>query len=437
MKTLVSSLLCIVIIAVIGLGWLAGEIYFRYEMSNANNDSQVQSIDAYREMGLNLSNTLDHSTNPSIFIKNWNLHNEIELKIQELDSFSIPPELKTNFLSGVPLTLESENNISIQFFMANSNRVLSIDFPLAEQKNRLSNIRIVFTIAFYIGIAVLLLIWIYPLVRDLIKLNNSAREFGNGNLAARTASHQFTYIAKIEKEFNRMAERIETLVNDNKLLSRAVSHNLKTPLARLRMGIETIEECQDSTLREKYHKRLENDLCEMESLIDTLLQFAKLEVSSVLPETTTLDLNKFISSLIQGSNDEHTQTEFRPTSDQAKIKSDSNFLAIAVNNLLDNARQYANKKVVVRTILEKNDNGYEAISLVIEDDGVGIPENERDNVIKPFWRGENSNANRGHGMGLAIVSRIATWFNATLTIATSKELGGASMKLNFAQTNRQ
>ena len=71
------------------------------------------------------------------------------------------------------------------------------------------------------------------------------------------------------------------------------------------------------------------------------------------------------------------------------------------------------------------------MTITIEDDGDGIPIDERDQVIKPFWRGSNSAETKGHGMGLAIVARIAEWLGAKLEITESKQLGGAAISLRF------
>jgi len=99
-----------------------------------------------------------------------------------------------------------------------------------------------------------------------------------------------------------------------------------------------------------------------------------------------------------------------------------------VNNLLGNALQYAGNKIKLR--ITKNDT---KLQFIISDDGPGIPQDKRSELLKPFMRGEQAHEKPGYGMGLAIVSRIAQLHDATLVITDSIELGGAEFCLTFNQ----
>ena len=89
------------------------------------------------------------------------------------------------------------------------------------------------------------------MVRRLLILSNVAKAFGEGDLNQRVKKGSVSYISDLENEFNHMANRIQTLVEDNKLLGNAVSHDLRTPLARLRFGIDALAETSDESVREK------------------------------------------------------------------------------------------------------------------------------------------------------------------------------------------
>ncbi len=222
-----------------------------------------------------------------------------------------------------------------------------------------------------------------------------------------------------------MADRIETLLDDNKLLSRAVSHNLKTPLARLRFGLDTLEETEDPALREKYSQRIGKDLSEMESLVETLLQYARLEESRVQLQRERLDLGQFVTRLFEDSAASGVVVRLDIAAVDTHIDSDPNYLAILLNNLMDNALKHARSTVMVTLTVSGN-----SLNMTIEDDGAGIAAEDRIEVLKPFWRGKQESVG-GHGMGLAIVARIAVWFDLELRIAESVELGGAAIHLGF------
>jgi len=102
---------------------------------------------------------------------------------------------------------------------------------------------------------------------------------------------------------------------------------------------------------------------------------------------------------------------------------------MALINILSNAIQYAKSIVEISVSLQKLETKKIAASICIEDDGIGISKDDHAHVTKPFWRGRNDSGIKGHGMGLAIVARIAQWLKIGLTIERSESLGGASIIL--------
>jgi len=292
----------------------------------------------------------------------------------------VPEALLESFNRGQALVLESESGIGVHYALPETEQVFTIALPGPEER-RTTKLELILTLCFYGGITTIIIIWIWPLIHHLLQLRDTAVKFGRGDLNARVKPQRFSYIADIEQEFDRMAERIQSLVQDNKLLSSAVSHDLKTPLARLRFGLDALSETQDAEKRERYADRVNNDLEAMENLIDTLLQY---------------------------------------------IQADKRYLSMLINNLLSNALRYTHSRVKV-SLIEENKN----YLLSFEDNGKGIPKAERENVTKPFWRGDQGRATKGHGMGLAIVDRIAEWHQAKLEIDESESLGGAKISLRF------
>jgi signal transduction histidine kinase len=423
MRNLTLSLILVVVTAVIGLGWLITEISYRNSIGEGELSAEFA---AYQQFGKELAAVLDDTVDKESFVARWQAQTVFAIRLQERATLPVPEELRAEFAQSGTLILESDDNISMFFLLPESSQVLSLVVPEISASEARSTTSLVLTLAFYACVIAILLLWLYPLLRRLMGLSRMARDFGQGNLTSRIKPSRLSYIGDIELEVNRMADRIQTLVNDNKLLSRAVSHNLKTPLARLRFGIDTLEETTDCEARRKYSERINKDLLEMESLVETLLQYAKLDESNVQLHNQKIALNTFVKQLFADIEHPTVRILYHLADADTTIEADPNYLAMQLNNLMDNALKYARGFVSVTVTA-----GFRKVTFIIEDDGEGIPVSERDDVVKPFWRGKHSLEMKGHGMGLAIVARIAEWFGARLFIGKSAVHGGAAIQLCF------
>ena len=422
MKKLILSLVIVIVVALIGLGWLVSRLYFQLEHRGT---AQSNELFAYELLGRSIAATLDSSEEPQDFLQRWPGDNDIQLSLQARSGFPIPAELTQEFFNGKPLILRSNNKFSLHFYMPTADQVLSLEFSQALVPGQSTSINLLLTILFYLGVVAAVLIWIFPLIRRLIKLQQMTQAFGVGDVSSRIEVSAMSYVADIEREFNRMADRIENLIADNKLLSRAVSHNLKTPLSRLRFGIDAIEETDDDEARQKYFRRINNDLEAMNQLIEILLQYARLDEANVKPDKQKLELNKLLQALIDDIGDQ--SITYRPACMAVHVATDANYLAILFNNLISNAIKYCNSTVDISLTAAEN-----TVAITVEDDGDGISLSERDKVLKPFYRGSNNAEKSGHGMGLAIAARIAEWLGAELQISKSVRLGGCSATVLFS-----
>ena len=152
----------------------------------------------------------------------------------------MPPALERTLAAGEPLALDSESGVTLYVALPERGAVIAISPPRAERGA--VRLRIALTALFYGGVILLILAWLLPLARRLRALSIAAAAFGTGALERRVSTDRHSQLHGIESEFNRMASRIETLLEDNRLLGNAVSHDLRTPLARLRLGIEVLAE---------------------------------------------------------------------------------------------------------------------------------------------------------------------------------------------------
>jgi len=424
MKKLTLSLLLVILVAVIGIGGALDNLFSQYQTQSINKSDELFP---YRQLGKSLALTLDKQQKPQQLIFNWQQQAELSVSLVSLDKFFLPEPLQQSFYGGEPLVLETENNLSMHFILPKQQKVLTFILPGIVKKSSNSLLQLLLTSTFYIGLLLVVLIWLYPLIRQLRKLKLTAKAFGEGQLEQRIETHSTSYITDIEIEFNRMALRIQTLISDNKLLSDAVSHDLRTPLARLRFGIEVLQETDNPKTRDKYQRHLSRDISEMERLVNVLLNYARIEQSMIAVEKQSIDLNELVSQCVQAITDSDKVINWHANG-AAIVKGDMNYLSMLINNLLSNAQQYADKEI--NLTIEKSGS---KLSFIMRDDGPGIPEEKRDELLKPFMRGDQSHEKQGYGMGLAIVSRIAQLHDATFTITDSVELGGAEFCLCFNQ----
>ena len=271
-------------------------------------------------------------------------------------------------------------------------------------------------------------LWMRPLWRQLQHLDQVARQLGNGNLEARATLPDSSPVHDLGNTFNGMAGNIQQLMQSKRELVDAVSHELRTPIARLRYRIAL----QQSTQPENSAlAAMEGDIGVIDNMIEGLLLHSRLDHSKIEVQPVDIDVLPWLQQVL---------SEHRPDTGQLtlqlhnhtglpnpQLSCDSFYLKRALSNLLRNASRYARHTIDIS--LGWNDN---IASLIVDDDGPGIPEQERDNVFQPFVRLDTSRDRRtgGYGLGLAIVSRIMQWHNGEVKLSQSPQ-GGARFELRW------
>ena len=421
MRRLTLSLLLVVVSAILGLGWGIDQWY-----NNRYVAQESAEIGHYRQLGKQLVSLINITGASESLLSSWAEQSHTSVQLTGYDDFPLPRNLKVSFEQGEPLLLDSENNISLHYFLPEQRAVLSLTFSVINKNT--SQLSVFLTLLFYFGVIFIVLLWLFPLLKRLTLLRRSAQAFGVGDLSVRIPRSTVSYIADIEQDFNRMAQQIENLISDNKLLSRGLSHDLRTPLARLRFGLDVLEEANLSEQQEKTLAHLNRDLEAMESLVEALLSYARLEQGKIDLQLKPLDLMALVMKL----NSEFYLDEivlrldsFKPT---LMILADAQYISMLIHNLIQNALNHSRGRVVV-SLTAQNDR----IGLIVEDNGVGIPVEEREHVLKPFYRANTSAHTQGHGIGLAIVDRVVQWHKAELVLGASESLGGLKIAVYFSE----
>ena len=419
MQRLTLSLLLVVLTAVVGLGW-GIDRWYNAQFAGVEDPT----LGAYKNLGREMAQLLDTDVQNTSWLASSGLRPQLTAYID----FPLPEDVKNNFEAGAPLLLESGDQLTLHFYLARQQQVLSFALPDELHHEGNNALRWLLTLLFYGGVIAMVLIWLYPLLRRLALLRRTAQAFGAGDLQVRIAADKHSYIKTIEQDFNRMAQRIEQLIADNKLLSRGLSHDLRTPLARLRFGLDVLEEADLTPAQQQNLAHLNRDLMAMESLVEALLNYARLEQATIAFAPRPIQLALFATQLCDDFYRGQVELFIASSMQDAHVKADPEYLAMLVHNLVQNALRYGSGRVQISVQLMGGQ-----LQLQVEDNGPGIPLAERNKVLKPFYRSEGSHhQGRGHGLGLAIVERIAQWHGAGLVLTDSASLGGLKVIIVFA-----
>ena len=264
-----------------------------------------------------------------------------------------------------------------------------------------------------------------PMQRKLHAVNYALRKMKTGDMSIRLPVESTDEVGSLASSYNSMSDHIQRLIESQRELMRAVSHELRTPVARIRFGMEMLADEDDYEYRQQQVEQIDKDIEALNTLIDEIMTYAKLEQG-----TPSLDFEQIV--LFEVLDQVLIETEALKTGKTLELQApplnlevdaERRYLHRVVQNLVGNAVRYCDHHVLISGGL--NDEGMAYIC--VEDDGPGIPEEERSRIFEAFSRLDNSRtrASGGYGLGLSIVSRIAYWFGGSVAIDDSPELGGA------------
>ena len=273
--------------------------------------------------------------------------------------------------------------------------------------------------------------WVRPVWRDLEALRQTARDLGDGDFEARSPPARSQLFSSLSDTMNSMAERIQQLLATHRELSCGISHELRTPIARMRFALEMLAETDELEERERLWTMMEGDLDELDHLIDTSLTYARFEREAPEAHFSSVHFSEWLEDEIDAvrllGRDLNITVDTSKLPENISIDLDRKAMPYALRNLLRNAFKYASKQIVVSAELRDK-----LILIHVDDDGIGIPEAERDHVFSAFTRLDRSRdrATGGYGLGLAITRRVLELHGGT-AIADASPLGGARFTLSW------
>lgn len=427
MGRLSLSLIIVVLCGLIGLSWLFDHLFQQYQSEHSH--SIVQQAEPRAEMFEVLAEFANAQPDLEAWLQGWPQTSDYQLSIVDIKRLALPAQLSEQLLQGQVLELATQDHLQMYALLQAHQRFLVLNTPMLNTDTTAEDsTRYWISSLFYSLIIALLLLWMSPLLYRLMKLRQVAKAFGEGELTQRVHVGKGSYIRDLETEFNYMAQRIESLVADVKLLSSAVSHDLRTPLAKIGMGLDTLSEETDPVKRANYQSRIQQHVDEMTELVEALLNYARLDQAQLKLSFQPTNISAMLATICQQQNSDGATITFQTTDDHILIPADPFYLKLAFTNLIENAIRYSNGRIEVSIKIYET-----TLAVSVADNGQGIPEDLKADILKPFIRGKQSNK-QGFGLGLAIVKRIADWHQAELTIGQSDTLGGAELVITLPLT---
>ena len=279
------------------------------------------------------------------------------------------------------------------------------------------------------------------LTGPILRLRSAARELAAGNLGARAGGDmekRRDELGQLVRDFNQMADRIEILLDSERQLIRDISHELRSPLARLNVALGLARQRAGADAA-PHLDRIEREAERLNELIGRLLMLARLEGSAAPPEQEPISLSELVRDVAEDAGFEaesrHCSVQVNAAEDCTTVGS-PDLLRSAVENVVRNAVRYTAEGTQVEINLScVGDNGTRWAAIRVRDHGPGLPEAELSNVFRPFYRLANAREREtgGTGLGLAITERAVRLHGGTIQ-ASNAPGGGLLVEMRLPAT---
>lgn len=334
------------------------------------------------------------------------------------DSLSLPDNLQTLLLQGETLALRHSGDELYYYHLDKDKSHILVLGPVVTPPPKETNTSLIL-LGFYSSLSLVALWLIWPVFRDLHHLQQAAIHFGKSPQKLPMQTHRHSAIYPLAKVFSSVSHQIVDFVQMHKELSRTISHEVRTPLARMRFALEIIRPQIDPN----YAQRLTEDIDDIEQLAANYLSFARLEHKEEALNQDSHALDGFMDKMAQkyAIYQPKLNIVFHHQGQQAHF--DPVTMTIAVQNLIQNAMRFASSEIHVSFQQQAGQNRF-----CVEDDGPGF-EGKGKKLMTAFERDAQQSDNSGYGLGLYIVKKIATWHYGKLELSRSEKLGGASLRI--------
>ena len=422
-KRLFYRALIIVAAPIIILQLIVTVVFYDSIWIKANKNitrSLVSQLKTIQDVYLNNKDNLDFFTDS--YKNNFNFEIDInnnpfpsssgERKFSPMDR-SLRRELKSAFGNNNYWFNTSKFKNAVEIKVRLENEV--IEFLIPKEMISASSVRlfVLWTTLPSLVLILIALVFLKNQTRPLVKLAKAAERFGRGDYVNNFRPSGAAEIRKAAYEFDRMAKRINRHLNQRSEMLSGISHDLRTPLTRLKLQLAMIDQKNIS-------ENMSKDIDEMERMLDDYLQFAKTQAQE---NTSPVNLSNLFDEIKKNLRNENL---ILINLEDSILKGRMFALKRCFENVIQNGLTYG-KKVYVN--IQKGSN---RVMINIEDDGPGIPEDQYKNVFKPFFRLDKSRSlnQSGVGLGLAIVEDIVNSHGGNIQLGKSK-YNGLQVKISL------
>lgn len=260
--------------------------------------------------------------------------------------------------------------------------------------------------------------WLFvrQLNRPLSALQNAAHDVGRGDFPEPLTERGTTEIVAVTRAFNHMSKGIKQLEDDRNLLMAGISHDLRTPLTRIRLATEMISQ-HDEFLKDG----IEGDIDDMNTIIDQFIDYIRHDSKD---KAELDDINALIEEVVQAESILEREVIFTA---EPLPKIPLRYVAMkrALANLIQNSLRYSDGKITVTTSYDKRQR---EVCFCVCDEGPGIPDVDIERLFQPFTQGDKARGGEGSGLGLAIIKRIVDTHGGRVELSNRDE-GGLRAKV--------
>lgn len=282
-------------------------------------------------------------------------------------------------------------------------------------------------VIFYASILLIVGLWLRPLLTDLRLLTEASQKFAADYREPLDTARRTTQLTSLARNLDDMSARVSQLIQSQKEMTAALSHEMRTPLARVRFAVAVLEGEVDERLHPQL-RAVSQDARQIDDLISDILAYARLDHPGLRMDCQSVPLDPWLARVLASCPPHHRDVDLVRSEGLDSLWVEPRLMELALNNLLANALRYARHRVRVELArvgaMQR---------IVVEDDGEGIPEAQRTAVFHAFTRLDTSRNREtgGFGLGLAIVARIAALHRGRVSADVSPHLGGARMTLEW------
>ena len=259
--------------------------------------------------------------------------------------------------------------------------------------------------------------------RPLKALEAAAKKIGQGDYPDDLPERGSSEIIAVTRAFNQMTQGVKQLEQDRALLMAGVSHDLRTPLTRIRLATEMMPPNEDYLA-----EGIISDIDDMNAIIDQFIDYVRSDTSA---DNDQQNLNYIVEDVVAHVPDSwHSKIEVIYNEMPEVLVREVSIKRVLLN-LLENAERYGHEKVLIET---GYDDQRHMAWIKVCDDGPGIPASQIEYLLQPFTQADKARSTKGSGLGLAIVKRIVERHHGRVLFGSSQRLGGLCVRVELPAT---